>query len=767
MTNNNTSNNAISNNGYKKILVTSALPYVNNVPHLGNLVCVISADVYTRFLRLMHKDVISILGTDEHGTTAETKALEEKLTPKQLCDKYYAIHTEIYKWFNCEFDCYGRTSSKENSEITTDIFNKLNANGYITPDTLEQLYCEKCQRFLADRFVEGECPKCHYTNARGDQCDSCSNLLNAVELIHPKCKICKNSPIVKETKHLFMDLPKIEPELKQWMKFVQSAWSDNALTMTNAWLRDGLRQRCITRDLKWGIKIPLQEYDDKVFYSWFDAPIGYIGITKQCREDWRDWWHNNKEVKLVQFMGKDNIPFHTILFPSFLIGANDNYTLMKEISVNEFLNYENVQFSKSRNTGVFGDNAKDTGLPADVFRYYLMINRPEKTDTEFSWTDFQIKNNAEIVGNFGNLVNRTVIFLNRNYESTLPDAILEEKDHALLEDIRLRVKKIENLIETINIKEVLKEIMQISKLGNQYLQDNEPWKNPNKQRNATTLFVLANIVKDLAILMHPYMPQASKSIQDQLNITKLDWNDLGKLTLHTGHKISNAQLLFKKVEDMDVKIFRERFSGKKKQESKEGSKDTNNSNGNKNSSKSKDAIKNNANATPVANITFDNLQLRVAKIVGVERHPNAEKLYIEKLDFGDEYRTIVSGLVPYYSADELLNKKIIVVTNLESANLRGVESCGMLLAADENGIVGLVTTVGEIGDYVYTSSDNNFEKISDEKLEKIKNLPKINIKQFGTIKLVAKDKKILCEDKELRTIQGLLSVEKINNGNVR
>ncbi len=748
----------ISTNNYKKILVTSALPYVNNVPHLGNLVCVISADVYTRFLRLMHKDVISVLGTDEHGTTAETKALEEGLSPKQLCDKYYAIHTEIYKWFNCEFDCYGRTSSSENSEITTDIFNKLNANGYIAPDTLEQLYCEKCQRFLADRFVEGECPKCHYSNARGDQCDSCSNLLNAVELINPKCKVCKSTPIVKETKHLFMDLPKIESQLKVWMDSVQNAWSDNALTMTNAWLRDGLRQRCITRDLKWGIKVPLKEYADKVFYSWFDAPIGYIGITKQCREDWKDWWHNDKEVKLVQFMGKDNIPFHTILFPSFLIGANDNYTLMKEISVNEFLNYENAQFSKSRNTGVFGDNAKDTGLLADVFRYYLMINRPEKTDTEFSWSDFQIKNNAEIVGNFGNLVNRTVIFLNRNYDSTLPDAILEEKDHALLEDIRLRVKKIENLIETINIKEVLKEIMQISKLGNQYLQDNEPWKNPDKQRNATTLFVLANVVKDLAILMHPYMPLASKSIQDQLNIAKLDWHDLGKLTLHTGHKISNAQLLFKKVEDTDVKLFREKFSGKKNQEPKQAAKDKDN----KNASNNKNANKNNASATQTVNsITFDEVQLRVAKIVGVERHPNAEKLYVEKLDFGDEYRTIVSGLVPYYTVEELLNKKIIVVTNLEPANLRGVESNGMLLATEENGVVGLVTTLGEIGDYVYV------EDMNDSKFEKIKNLPKINIKEFGTIKIVASNKKIFCNDKELKTTQGLLGVERITNGPVR
>jgi methionyl-tRNA synthetase len=689
----------------------------------------------------MHKDVISILGTDEHGTTAETKALEEGLSPRQLCDKYYAIHTEIYKWFNCEFDCYGRTSSKDNAEVTRDIFNKLHANGYIAENTLEQLYCETDQRFLADRFVEGECPKCHYANARGDQCENCGNLLDAKDLINPKCKICKGVPIIRESKHLFIDLPKIEPQLRKWMSLVQSGWSDNARTMTEAWLKEGLRQRCITRDLKWGIKVPLKGYEDKVFYSWFDAPIGYIGITKECREDWKEWWHDNDNVKLVQFMGKDNIPFHTILFPAFCIGAHDNYTLMRDISVNEFLNYENGQFSKSRNIGVFGDDAKSTGIPADIFRYYLMINRPEKTDTEFSWDDFRKKNNAEIVGNFGNLVNRTVVFLNRNYESVIPDAVLEDKDHALLEEIRLREKKIETLVETIDIKEALKEIMHISRLGNQYLQDNEPWKNPDVQRNATTLSVLANIVKDLAILIHPYMPLAAKSVQDQLNISKLDWHDLGKLTLCPGHRISNAQLLFKKIEDKEVQEFRAQFSGKRKKQEK--------------------ILEKKEEKNELSGITFDNLQLRVARIVDVKKHLNAEKLYIEKIDFGDEYRQIVSGLVGHYTPEELLNKKIIVVTNLEPAILRGVESNGMLLAAEENGICGLITTHGEPGDYVY------IDNFGEAKLNHVKNLPSITIKEFSTVKMVAKDGKILCNGQELRTTQGALGVEKLSNGPVR
>ena len=554
--------------------------------------------------------------------------------------------------------------------------------------------------------------------------------------------------MIKETTHLFIDLPKIEPKLREWMSGVQSGWSDNAKTMTEAWLKEGLRKRCITRDLKWGIHVPLKGFEDKVFYSWFDAPIGYIGITSECREDWRNWWHDNSDVKLVQFMGKDNIPFHTILFPSFCIGAHDNYTLMSEISVNEFLNYEGAKFSKSRNIGIFCDDAKNIGIPADVFRYYLMMNRPERSDADFAWSDFQKKNNAELVGNLGNLVNRTVVFLNRNYESTIPEAILEEKDHALLEDIRNIEKKIANLIETINIKEALKEIMSISRLANQYLQDNEPWKNPDKVRNATTLSILANVVKDLAILVHPYMPLAAKSIQDQLNIKALEWNDLGKLTLHAGHKISNAQLVFRKIEDKEMQELRAQFSGKKKkaEEKKDGlhKKDSHN-----------------VSDSPAAKISFDDVQFRIAKIVDVKRHPNAEKLYVEKLDLGDEYRTIVSGLVPYYTAEELLNRKIIVVTNLEPANLRGVESNGMLLAAEENGVVGLITTSGNPGDYVY------IDNLGEAKLEHIKNLKRINIKEFSTVKIVVKDSKVLCEEQELRTEQGPLGSHRVKDGDVR
>ena len=517
-----------------KIIVTSALPYVNNVPHLGNMVCVISADVYTRFLRSKNVDVISVLGTDEHGTTTETKAIEEGITPKQVCEKYFKIHKKIYEWFGCSFDCFGRTSSKENLEITQDIFKKLNKNGFIKKDILEQAYCPKCKKFLADRFVEGICPKCGYKDARGDQCENCGALLNATELVDARCKICKTRPVTKKSEHLFIDLPKLAPMLEKYIKkqAVKGRWSQNAKTMTEAWLRDGLRPRCITRDLKWGIPVPLKGFEKKVFYSWFDAPIGYISITKECRKDWKKYWFG-KNVKLVQFMGKDNIPFHTVLFPASLIGTKDSYILLDRISSNEYINYEGGQFSKSRSLGVFGDDAIKTNIKADVWRYYIMVNRPEKADTDFSWQDFQSKINNELVANLGNFINRAVSFINKFAESKIPDAKLDKNDKAFLDSIKKEIKNTTELLDDIQLKDALKNIMHISRLGNQYFQETEPWKTikDNKAKAETCLALCINIAKDLAIMIKPYLPKTSEKIFKQLNIKEKNWDDLGKLSL--------------------------------------------------------------------------------------------------------------------------------------------------------------------------------------------------------------------------------------------
>ena len=620
----------------KRTIITSALPYVNNVPHLGTCVCVISADCYARYLKLKGEDVILVCGTDEHGTTAEVKALEEGITPRQLVDKYFKIHKEIYEWFNCDFDCFGRTSSKENKEVSIDIFNKLDKNGFISKNTLQQPFCEKCDKFLSDRFVEGTCPYCGYEEARGDQCESCGKLLNAIELKNPKCKVCGNKPIIKDTRHLFIDLPKIEPELKKWISKVENKWSENAKTMTQAWLKEGLKERCITRDLKWGIKVPKEGYDNKVFYSWFDAPIGYIGITHECKKDWHSWWHSPDKTKLIQFMGKDNIPFHTILFPAFLIGTKDNYTLLNDLSVNEYLNYETGKFSKSRGEGVFGDDAIETGINADAFRYYIFINRPETSDTTFTWDDFQQKINNELVANLGNLVNRTIVFINKFFDGKVEGKI----DKDFISKLEKEYSKVEKLLDNIQLKEGLKQIMNISKLGNHYFQEKEPW----KTKDVNALLTLANVVKDLAILIKPFLPETSSSIFKQLNIKELNWKNLGKEDIKSGHKFGKQELLFKKLEDKEIQEFKERFKGKKKD-------------------------------------SKFNLDLKVAKILEVEDHPEADKLYVLQIDLGNEKRQIVAGLKNYYDKKSLIGKNIVVVTNLEPVKLRGIESKGMILAA--------------------------------------------------------------------------------------
>lgn len=651
----------------KKILVTSALPYVNNVPHLGTMVCIISADVYTRFLRLKKADVISVLGTDEHGTTTESIAMSMGLTPQQAVDHFFKIHKEVYEWFNCSFDCFGRTSSKENIEVTQDIFLKLHKGGFILEKEEEQMFDEKVSKFLSDRFIEGTCPYCKYEDARGDQCDKCGKLLNPTELIKPRSKLSGTTPVLKSTKHLYIKLNELQPEIEKLLEEKKETWSENAITTTKAWLNEGLRERAITRDLEWGIKVPLKGYENKVFYVWFDAPIGYIAITKEFRKDWKEWWHNSKDVRLVQFMGKDNIPFHSVLFPASLIGADDNYTIIDTLNANEYLNYEDTKFSKSRGIGVFGDDAKETGIDADSWRYYLMINRPEKTDTKFTWKDLQEKVNNELAGNLGNLVNRTLTFINKFSDGQIKE-ITEHFDYD--EDI----EKILEAYEKIELKKALKQIMSLSKKANQYFQEQKPWEiiksDVKKAENA--LAVLANMIKDLAILVQPIMPSISDNIFEQLNLERLYSLDLLKNKI-SNHSIGTPKVLFKKLEDEQISELQEKFSGKQIKLPKEDKEPEND--------------KSKLTQTKEALSKFD---LRVAEIISVEKHPQADKLFIEKISLGDEQRTIVSGLVGHYSAEELVGKKIVVVYNLKPAELRGVLSQGMLLAAGQGKKVGLV-----------------------------------------------------------------------------
>lgn len=421
----------------RNILITSALPYVNNVPHLGNIIgCVLSADVFARYCRLAGHNAIYICGTDEYGTATETKAIQDGKTCQQICDYYHDIHAKIYKWFDCDFDKFGRTTTPKQTAITHEIFESLHKQGNTFEKVIEQQYCLKCERFLADRFVRGECPMCHYPDAKGDQCDGCGKLITATELIKASCTTCNGSPEVRQSKHIFIDLPKIQPNLESWIteQKVKGSWSQNAIAFSETLLKTGLLGRCITRDLKWGTSVPLDAFKEKVFYVWFDAPIGYISITANHTDDWRQWWcqggqDKTHDVELFQFMGKDNITFHTVIFPSTLIGTGENWTKLHTISTTEFLNYEidektgkPKKFSKSRNSGVFGDDAMNTGVPSEVWRYYLLINRPENQDAVFTWSDFIAKNNNELLANLGNFANRFLKFIaaNKNYEKKMP-----------------------------------------------------------------------------------------------------------------------------------------------------------------------------------------------------------------------------------------------------------------------------------------------------------------------------------------------------------
>jgi methionyl-tRNA synthetase len=647
-------------------LITAALPYVNNIPHLGNIIQVLSADVFARYCRLAGYETLYICGTDEYGTATETKALEEKTTPKELCDRYHAVHRDIYAWFAVSFDKFGRTSVPVHTEITQGIFTKLHGNGYIKERTMSQPFCEKDSRFLADRYVLGTCPHCGYQDARGDQCENCGKLLDPEELKDPRCSVCGTRPVIKETRHLFIDLMAILPKLRNWIESAadKGFWARNAVQMTYAWMRDGLKERCITRDLKWGIPVPLDGYRDKVFYVWFDAPIGYISITADYTKAWESWWRNPEGVRLFQFIGKDNIPFHTVIFPSSLLGSGEKWTTLHHMSSTEYLTYEGQKFSKSRGVGVFGNDVMDTGIPAEVWRFYIYYNRPEKSDFDFTWKDFQEKVNAELIGNLGNLVNRTLSFISRFYDGKLPDGA---PDEAFWQDVRKAEEEIAALFERAELREAFRKIFALSSIGNKKFQDGEPWKGlkENPKATADLIWNLTYLVRDLAILASSYIPGTSEKIAKTLGIGALLWKDLGKLSGISG--IGRPELLFRRLEDKEVAALRQRFSGTQKERAE-------------------------AVETPaeLAARFAGTVELRVGKIVEIRKHPEAEKLYIETVNLGTEQRQIVSGLVPHYKEEELLGRNVILVTNLKPAVLRGVESNGMLLAAQDKKTVEVI-----------------------------------------------------------------------------
>ena len=486
-------------------MITSALPYVNNVPHLGNLVQVLSADVFARFCRLRGYETLYICGSDEYGAATETRARADGVTPREICDRYYHIHADVYRWFNIAFDHFGRTSHPLHTEITQGLFAKLRERGFITSHEVDQLYSEELGMFLPDRYVLGICPHCRYEHARGDQCENCGRLMEPLELLEPRSAIDDSRPVVRRSRHLYIDLPALAPLLRDWLDRVtqSGSWAHNALQMTQAWLRDGLRERAITRDLQWGIPVPLDGFRDKVFYVWFDAPIGYISITAAHTADWRSWWQDPEQVELFQFVGKDNIPFHTVIFPATLLGHGERWTMLRHISSSEYLTYEGGQFSKSLGVGVFGSDARDSGIPADVWRFYIFYNRPETSDFSFVWDDFGGRVNKELIGNLANLVHRVLSFIARNYRGALPVGAVDEE---LWSRVRREEERIEGLLERVQLRAAFRALLELADFGNKVFQEREPWRLRRVDAAASdaVLFNLLYMVRDLAIMLQPF-----------------------------------------------------------------------------------------------------------------------------------------------------------------------------------------------------------------------------------------------------------------------
>jgi methionyl-tRNA synthetase len=569
--------------GKKNILITSALPYVNNVPHLGNVIgSVLSADVFARYCKARGYPTLYVCGTDEYGTATETKAIEEGVTPEELCNKYNKIHKEVYDWFEIEFDHFGRTPTTQQTEIAQDIFTKLNQNGYLKEETTQQPYCEQHKGFLADRFVEGECPLCAYPDARGDQCDKCGHLLNPLDLKNPKCKLDGATPEARDTKHIYLLLDKLQDAVAEWSKKsgTEGGWSENGISITKKWIDEGLKPRGITRDLKWGTAVPLEGYDDKVLYVWFDACIGYVSITATYTEHWEKWWRNPEQVKLYQFMGKDNVPFHTVVFPSSQLGTGDKWTMLNHLSTTEYLNYERGKFSKSRGVGVFGTSAKETGIAADVWRYFLLLRRPETSDTEFEWDGFIAANNNELVANFGNFVNRVLKFVNSaNYDSVVPNAPSLSEDSELYKsleqhktDVNNKLTQYRDAFEGVHLKQALITARELSSLGNRLLQenklDNSLFAN-ERERCDAVVNVAVNHIHLLASTIAPYLPATTRSILSQLQSELLIIPDNWEAnSIPGGHKIGKAAHLFKTIKPEKEKEWKEMFGGQEVQKMK-------------------------------------------------------------------------------------------------------------------------------------------------------------------------------------------------------
>ena len=714
-------------------LITSALPYTNNVPHLGNIVgSHLPADIFARYCRLNGFNTVFIGGTDEHGTASEIAAQKYGITPRELCDFYYKVHKDIYDWFNISYDNFSRTSKPIHYKTTQEFIAKMHKNGYIMEKTISLPFCNECKRQLSDRYIEGTCPNCGYDKARGDQCESCGTMLDPEKLKQPRCAVCNSTNIeFKDKKHLFLDLEKLSPKLERWIKASKCREQVKALAM--GWINEGLKPRCITRNLKWGVPVQFKGFEDLVYYVWVDAPIGYISSTKEWNKTkWKNYWQK-KGSKIYHFVGKDNIAFHTIFFPGMLM-ANGEYNLPYNVVGLQYLNYEGGKFSKSQNRGVFCENLASTGLSADYWRYYSTFLIPETKDTEFYWKDFQDKINNELVGNLGNFVNRSLTFIVSKYGNKVPKAILNKADKTFLKSVEKQIEVVKAAFERVELRSALEETMRLSAMANKYFQDNEPWKNPEQSKNV--LYVCANMSRMIALLVQPFLPDTSIKILKMLNAKDKDWKKIAKLQVKPNQKLNKIELLFHKLEDKELEelkqktskvteYFKEKISEKEKQAPIEKSKKgpleersmmnkeefktevlSHPSQAKEESTMKQEHPKEPASqqmkvceaCNQVSYEEFAKLDIRVAKVVKAEPHPNADKLVILLVDLGkcESQRQIVAGIRKHYPIEKLLGKKIIIIKNLQPVVLRGIESNGMLLAASANDKLGLLTVENDI-----------------------------------------------------------------------
>lgn len=533
-----------------------------------------------RFHKACGRPTLYICGTDEYGTATETKALEEKVSPEELCAKYNKIHKEVYDWFEIGFDHFGRTPTPQHTEISQAIFKKLHENGYLEEKTAEQPFCETHGSFLADRYVEGECPRCHYDDARGDQCDKCGHLLDPFDLIKPHCKLDGATPVRRATKHAHLLLDKLQPQIENWVHnaIEKGNWPKNSRVITESWLKEGLKDRGITRDLKWGVPVPLDGFENKVLYVWFEACIGYPSITANYTPEWEQWWRNPEDVKLYQFLGKDNVPFHSVIFPGSQLGTKEKWTMLHHLNTTEYLNYEGGKFSKSRGIGVFGNNAKEIGVSADVWRYHLLKNRPETGDTQFEWRPFVDSNNSELLAKLGNLVNRVVKLITASYGSTIPEFTVPESFQPTLDEVTGLLRQYIEEMETSHLRAGVQTAMKIAEAGNGLVQanrlDNSLIAN-EPERAAAVVGTVINIIYLLASVFSPYLPATSKSINEQLEapfayIPSLEaikdgWKPAG---LKPGHKIGKAKYLFSRIDSKKADEWRELFGGSQSERQK-------------------------------------------------------------------------------------------------------------------------------------------------------------------------------------------------------